>query len=223
MRILAYVRISKDDDDESQSPEAQEKAVRDWAARLPEPAEVITFREKAISGKKIKNRPELQKLLAAVEKGDAVVAYSLSRLSRSTIDMLNMAEMLHRRGANIVSLTEPIDTTTAAGEMIFGVLAVFAQFERKVISERTRAVFKYKKSRGEHTGGSYTPFGYRARGRMLVKDDEEQRVIKRIRSWHRRGMSLRFIARRLEDQGVCRRAGGSTWCATSVRRVLSYM
>ena len=91
-----------------------------------------------LSGAKAHNRPALQAALTdACKHKAALVVYSLSRLARSTKDAIAISERLHKAGADLVSLSEKIDTTSAAGKMVFRMLAVLAEFERDIISERT--------------------------------------------------------------------------------------
>jgi hypothetical protein len=85
---------------------------------------------------------------------------AISRLARSTRDMLEIAERLEKRGADLVSLTDRIGTTSAAGRMVFRMLVVMARFEREVIAERTRSALAYRKGSGEVYAP--TPFGYEA-------------------------------------------------------------
>jgi DNA invertase Pin-like site-specific DNA recombinase len=91
---------------------------------------------KGLSGTKA-DRPGLAAALSAVCKGDALVVYSLSRLARSTAHTLQVSDYLEWVGADLVSLSEKIDTTSASGKMVFRLLAVLAEFERDLISERT--------------------------------------------------------------------------------------
>jgi site-specific DNA recombinase len=67
-----------------------------------------------------------------------LVVYSLSRLTRSTTDILHVSELMEQRGVDLVSLTEKIDTISAAGKMVFRMLSVLNEFERDLVSERTR-------------------------------------------------------------------------------------
>lgn len=87
----------------------------------------------------IKRRPELERLLDLIEPGDTLVVYKLDRLARSLADLLRIADRLATSGACLRSLTEPIETTTPAGRMIFQLLGVLAEFERSVILERCNA------------------------------------------------------------------------------------
>ena len=161
-----------------------------------------------ISGKAALNRPGLQAALADCQSGSALVVYSLSRLSRSTKDTIEISDKLAKSGADLVSLSEKIDTTSAAGKMIFRLLAVMAEFERDQISERTSAALQFKKSRGEKTGGAM-PYGHDLAddGVALVVNTEEQIVIDQARALKASGLSLRKIAAELQRRGFVSRAG----------------
>ena len=80
--------------------------------------------DRGLSGGRCDNRPALKEALKAVCRGDSLVVYSLSRLARSTRDTLMIAETLERKGADLVSLSERIDTTSSTGKMVFRMLAV---------------------------------------------------------------------------------------------------
>lgn len=162
-----------------------------------------------LSGGRADNRPALQAALARVcrAKG-ALVAYSLSRLARSTKDALAISERLARAGADLVSLSERIDTTTAAGKMVFRMLAVFAEFERDLISERTAAAMRVKRERREYTGGS-PPYGWRLApdGVRLEPNGIEQQLVLEARKLRATGMSLRRIGEQLAAGGLPPRCG----------------
>lgn len=94
-------------------------------------------------------RPELKKLLAAIEQGDTIVITRLDRLARSTIDLLKIMKDLEERGVYLKSLADAwIDTTTAAGKLIVTVFAGLAEFERALIKERTAEGLARAKERG---------------------------------------------------------------------------
>lgn len=219
MNAVGYIRVSTPGQvEDGVSMDAQEARIRAWAI-ANEAGAVQMFRDEGISGKRADNRPGLQAALEAVGKGDALVSYSLSRLSRSTRDTLDLAETLQRKGAELVSLSERIDTTSASGKMVFGVLAVLSEFERNQISDRTKSALHYKRTKSEKTGGS-VPFGFTAkRGRLYPKADE-QRAVKDIRARHARGQSLRQIGAALERRGIQRKQGGAVWHPQAVKSVL---
>ena len=109
VKAIGYVRVSTQGQaEDGVSLDAQEAKVRAWADLNG--AEVFIFRDEGISGKRADNRPGLVAALDAVGKGDALVCYSMSRLSRSIRDTLNLSEHLQHRGADLVSLSEHIDT-----------------------------------------------------------------------------------------------------------------
>ena len=166
MKAIGYIRVSTQGQvEDGVSLDAQEAKVRSWAD-LNNAAEVVIFRDEGISGKRSDNRPGLQSALDACGKGDALIVYSLSRLSRSTKDTLSLSEILQKKDADLVSLSEKIDTTSASGKMVFRLLAVLNEFERDQISDRTRFALAHKRDKGEKTGGD-VPFGYRVRAGKL--------------------------------------------------------
>jgi len=145
-----------------------------------------------LSGGKAANRPSLQAALEEVcrERG-ALVVYSLSRLARSVKDTLSIGDRLDSAGADLVSLSESIDTTNAAGKMVFRMLAVLAEFERDLVVERTTMAMAHKRSRGERVGE--LPFGYRlaADGTHLEPDEAEQATLSRLRTLRGEGIPAR--------------------------------
>lgn len=219
MNVIGYARVSTNGQvDDGVSLDVQEAKIKDWA-KSNEAESVQIFRDEGISGKTADNRPGLKNALEIIGTGDALVAHSLSRFSRSTKDTLEIAESLGRKGADLVSLTEKIDTTSASGKMVFRLLAVLAEFERDQISDRTKAALCYKRSKGEKTGGD-VPFGYRARNGKLYPLPGEQKTIKQIMDRRARGESLRKIGCALERQGIHLKKGGSIWWPNSIRQLI---
>lgn len=218
MRVVGYVRVSTEEQArEGISLEAQREKIEAWTHAMD--GELLTVEEDAgISGKMIRNREGLQRALelACTEKA-VLVVYSLSRLSRSTRDTLAVAERLGKAGADLVSLSERIDTTTAAGKMVFRMLAVLNEFERDQISERTSAVLQYKKARLE--AYSPTPYGYRRCGTKLIEDEAEHGIVLRIQRLRGEGCSLREIANHLNEELIPSK-NGCRWYASTVSYIL---
>ncbi len=219
MKTIGYIRVSTQGQaEDGVSLDAQEAKVRSWAD-LNGAEEVVIFRDEGISGKRSDNRPGLQSALDMVGKGDALVVYSLSRLSRSTKDTLILSEILLKKEADLVSLSEKIDTTTAAGKMVFRMLAVLSEFERDQISDRTRFALAHKKANGEKTGGD-VPFGYRVRAGKLYRHAEEQKAVGMILELRSEGLSLREICNRMTAAGIARKRGSLTWHPQVVSDIL---
>lgn len=110
----------------------------------------IIFNEKMTGTKR--NRPELTKLLDRMTEGDTVVIESLSRLGRSTKDLIELTELFEQKGVHLVSLKESIDTSTSTGKLLFTLMSAIAQFERDVIADRTREGLRAARARGKAGG-----------------------------------------------------------------------
>lgn len=139
-RKIGYVRVS----DHDQSEDLQMDALN--AAGC-----TAIYRDHGISGVKA-SRPGLDEALSTLEQGDTLTVWKLDRLGRSTIHLLQILDGLLERGIEFQAITQGIDSTTAVGRMIFGQLAVFAEYERSLISERTKAGMAAAKARGVHVG-----------------------------------------------------------------------
>jgi site-specific DNA recombinase len=216
---VGYCRVSTAGQaSEGVSLEAQQARIAAWAKANG--YELLAVHVDAgLSGGKAHNRPALQAALDDVcREHGALVVYSLSRLARSVKDTLSMADRLEAAGADLVSLSESIDTTSAAGKMVFRMLAVLSEFERDLVVERVTMVLAHKRSQGERVGE--VPFGYRvgADGTHLAADEAEQRTLARLRELRGQGLSVRRIAEILNREGVPARNG--RWHHNSVWRVL---
>ena len=124
--LIGYARVSTND---------QETATQ--VAALKAAGCERTYREKASGGRW--DRPELHRLLDQIRKDDVLVVWKLDRLSRSLRDVLAIMDRLSEAGAGFRSLTEAIDTTTPAGRMMMQMIGAFAEFERMMLRERTKA------------------------------------------------------------------------------------
>ncbi len=218
---IGYVRVSTEGQaKEGVSLEAQQQKIEAWC--LANDVQLTgVFVDAGISGKRADNRPELQNALNAVTKLKGVlVVYSLSRLARSTKDTLIIAERLDKAGADLVSLSEKLDTTSAAGRMIFRLLAVLDEFERDLISERTSTAMGHKKSKGERVGT--VPFGFTLLedGRTLVRKEQEQAVIELMELLRESGFSYGSVADFLNRKSVPTKKSGAKWQGTTVRNIL---
>ena len=126
------------------------------------------------------DRPALKRLMADIEAGkvDCVVVYKVDRLSRSLLDFARMMEVFEKHHVSFVSVTQQFNTSTSMGRLVLNVLLSFAQFEREMISERTRDKIAATRRKGKWSGGMPL-LGYDVdpRGsKLFVNEDEAARV-----------------------------------------------
>jgi DNA invertase Pin-like site-specific DNA recombinase len=150
LRAALYARVSTD----RQSTENQLRELRQAAERLGWDV-AGEFVDRGISGAKgRKDRPQLDALLKGVARKDfdVVASWSVDRLGRSLIDLVNMLQELHSTGVDLYLHQQGINTTTPAGKALFGMMGVFAEFERGMIQERVRAGLARAKKSGTKSG-----------------------------------------------------------------------
>ena len=100
----------------------------------------------------VKERPELEKLMGVLQKGDTIVVWKLDRLGRSLRHLVDMVQAFETKGIKFISLQDAINTTTAQGRLIFNIFASLAEFERDIIRERTHAGLNAARARGRKGG-----------------------------------------------------------------------
>jgi site-specific DNA recombinase len=219
MKAIGYIRVSTQGQvDEGVSLEAQRSKIEAWC-EVNDYELVNVYTDAGISGKTMANRDGLLRALDAVDRDVALVTYSMSRISRSTREMLSLADKLEKKGADLVSLTEKIDTTTAAGKMVFRMLAVLNEFERDQVSERTKVALAHKKAKGERIGTVPYGFGLADDGVALVKNTQEQTILKSMQLLRGAGYKLREITEQLNSDGLLTRRG-SEWRVQYVHNLL---
>ncbi|PYE51961.1 recombinase family protein [Deinococcus yavapaiensis] len=138
--LIGYVRVSKGDD---QNPDLQINALKAAGAQK-------IYTEAASGGRW--DRPELHRALEHARAGDVLVVWKLDRLSRSLKDLLALLEKLEAAKVGFRSVTESIDTTTPAGRMFAQMVGAFAEYERAMIRERTKAGLAVARAEGRVGG-----------------------------------------------------------------------
>ncbi len=205
MKAVGYIRVSTEEQvREGISLDNQTARIKaycesqDWEL-------VKVFSDEGFSGKDMK-REGLKNLLIFLEADhvNVVVVYKTDRLTRKQRHLYQLLEdTFEKKGVGFKSVTEPFDTTTAMGKGFLGMLGVFAQLEGDLISERTRDSLRRKIELGEYLGSP--PLGFEALEKELKKNDDELEVVKEIfklkKGWGKNRLSLRQIAKRLNDRG----------------------
>jgi DNA invertase Pin-like site-specific DNA recombinase len=136
---IGYARVSTDDQNLDLQRDALTKAG------------CVSIYEETASGKSV-GRPELDHCLKALRAGDVLVVWRLDRLGRSLPDLVSIVSDLEKQGIGFESLTEKIETGSAAGKLVFHVFAALAEFERNLIRERTQAGLAAARARGRKGG-----------------------------------------------------------------------
>jgi DNA invertase Pin-like site-specific DNA recombinase len=204
--IIAYVRVSTDEQATSGAGlEAQRAAILAEATRRGWTV-VEVIEDAGYSGKSLK-RPGIVKALDALKhkRAETLVVAKLDRLSRSMLDFSGLMERAMKEHWALVALDVGVDTTTPQGEMHAGVLAVFSQFERRLIGQRTKEAMAVKRSEGVRLGRPTT----------LTPD-----VVSRIRTERERGATLTAIAEGLNADAVPTAHGGVKWHPSTIAKVL---
>ena len=201
--FFGYTRVSTDEQaDRRNGLEAQREAIDAEATRRGWALE--HFADEGASGKNINpNLREVLRLLAAGQ-GDGLVVAKMDRLARSVGHAVEILEVARTQGWSLVVLDLNLDLTTPAGEAMAHMLATFAQFERRLISQRTKDALAARKRRGEPIG----------RPRLA-----QSGVVRRIVMDRNAGLSFARIAKVLEAEGILSPAGRPNWQSSTVRRI----
>jgi DNA invertase Pin-like site-specific DNA recombinase len=203
-RMVGYTRVSTDEQaGTGLGLAAQRAAVSTEAERRG--WNLVAIHEDALSGRSL-DRPGLAAALAAVEAGEAagLVVAKLDRLSRSLRDFADLMARAQSRGWNLVALDLGVDLSTAAGEFMANVMASAAQWERRIIGQRTREALAAKRAQGVKLG----------RPQALP-----QAVVERIVAARNGGEGWSSIARLLNAEDVATAHGGARWHPSTVRAV----
>ena len=175
---IGFARVST----EKQSLENQEQRLRAEGCKE-------IYAEKISGAAEISKRTELENMLRALREGDIVVATKIDRIARSTRQLLQIADEIQSKGAQLKFLDNPIDTTTPSGKLIFEVLSAISSFERELIVSRTVEGLEHARSKGKVLG--------RPSGTLPEID-------RKIKARWKSGESWKSIG---DDYGISRQAG----------------
>ena len=210
MKVAIYTRVSTEDQArEGYSIEVQQEYLLDHANRLG--LEVYKIYTDEVSGY-ILDRPALKEMLqdAKGKKFELIITYKLDRFSRKLKDLLNIVDELEGYGVAYKSATEPFDTTTSAGKLMFQQLGSFAEFERNRIKERVFPGMIKGVQQGNWQGARYAPYGYRynKEKKLLEVVPEESDIVKLIYMMYLSNKTSGQIAEYLYLKGYKTRSGG---------------
>lgn len=205
MKAVGYIRVSTTEQAVEGVSLAAQQAKLDAYAMIKDWVMLEVIRDEGVSAKHLK-RPGLARLLALVDarQVEVVIVYKLDRLTRSVSDLDKLVKLFERKGVALVSLQESLDPTTATGRAMMGLIALFSQWEREVIGERTREAMQHLKAQGQ----VYS---------RPVFDDTA--MLARMQRERAEGRSYHHIASALNADGIVTTRGGQ-WHACTVRQIL---
>ena len=164
---LFYVRVSTEEQNEARQLEMAKEQGAD---------KVYTDKT---SGK-LRFRPALNEMLDFAREGDTIITESISRLSRSTRDFVNIMESLNQKGVTFISLKENIDTSSPQGRFVMTIFAALAELERETILQRQREGIEIAKKKGVYKGRPVTKYDKKELHRMMGEYRNGQRTFKSI-------------------------------------------
>lgn len=219
-----WIRVSTEEQAQGESPENHLARARmycelhDWQA-------VEIYDLSGVSGKSVINHPEAQRMLADVASGHitGLIFSRLARLARNTRELLEIADHFKQHDAALISISENLDTSTPAGQLMYTLFGALAEWERSEISARVAASVPIRAAQGKPTGG-IGPWGYKwadtPAGRRLVVDEEAAQKVREIFSvlLEESGNILR-TANRLNAMGM-RTRRGAKFTLGGLRRII---
>jgi site-specific DNA recombinase len=217
-KAVGYIRVSTEEQAATgHGLEVQDRAIRSFAESQGYTL-VNVVSDPGVSGaKRPEDRPGFQRILelAKARNFSVLLLWKFDRLARNLLFSVTAAhELKEQYGVVLRSVTEPIDTATPMGAMIFAILASFAAEERRVITGRTLAGKKEKAARGGFAGGA-SPLGYKRdlQGGLLI-EEAEANIVRQIVTMRENGLSLQAIAAAMNDAGVVSKRGAKFYPST---------
>lgn len=219
-KVGIWIRVSTEEQAKGESPAhhlergKQYAASRNWTV-----AEVYDLAGQ--SGKAVMEHPEAKRMMKDIERGhiSGLVFSKLARLSRNLREVQDFGDFFSRHKADLISLNEAIDTSTAGGRMFFHLLGVFAQWEREEITERVNASVAIRAKLGKTLNGR-SPYGYQWKDRKLVINPEEAPIRQKAYELFLQHRRKGTVAKLLTAAGY-RTREGAAWADTQVGRILA--
>lgn len=230
-RVGLLLRVSSEEQRDRETIEIQRDFLSEYC-RLYSLDIAGVYADDGVSGTiPVHERPEGRRLLEDAKAGafGTLLVYRLDRLGRSLLVIVDAHDRLQAAGVALRSATEPIDTSSPSGRLIFQMLASFAEYERETIRERTRAGLHRAYRGGKHYGAA--PYGYQTddTGRLQIVSEEAE-IMRGIIGRVAEGSSLYAEAKRLNDLGVPtpgwrygngkKRPGAALWSVTTVSNIV---
>jgi site-specific DNA recombinase len=220
MNAAIYIRVSTAEQaQEGYSLAAQERLLRKWCEDHGHTVHDI-YADEGVSGKDIVHRDEMRRMLQDAEAGafEIIVFWSLSRFTRSVVDLYDTWGMLQKHGVGIVSLTEGFDASTPMGRAMMGMLGIFAQMEREITAERVVAAMDERARQGYRT--SSRVLGYDTADDSLAVNVEEAGNVVYLFAAYEKMQNLTSVSNLAQYSGIVGK-NGKPLTAESIHKILT--
>jgi len=214
-----WIRVSTEDQAQGESPAHHEERARSYAKSKGWQVKEL-YDLAGQTGKAVMQHPEAKRMMKDIERGHitGLVFSKLARLSRNRRELEDFSDYFRKHDADLISLSEAIDTSTAGGRMFFHLLGVFAQWEREEIAERVNASVLTRAKLGKSING-HVPYGYKWVDRKLVIVPEEAAIRRKAYELFVQCRRKGQVAKTLNAAGY-RTREGNIWRDTSILRLL---
>ena len=223
IKTCGYARVSTDNEDQKTSYESQRIYYKNMIENNSNWEFVGIYADEGITGTNTKKRDGFNQMINDALNGkiDLILAKSISRFARNTVDTLNYVRKLREHNVDVYFEKENIHTLSLSNELFLTLYSAFAQAESESISENVKAGVRMKMKRGELVG-KYAPYGYLYdKDRNIIYPDESKKdIIIYIFEEYAKGVGFRTIALNLNNLGIPSPTG-LKWCHASVRRIIT--
>lgn len=215
---IGYIRISKENA-EGVSLDMQRGKIEQYAELND--LELKNIYCDTYSGKTL-NRPEFQKLLDDLDNIEHIIIFKLDRISRKTLDVLNLVELFDKKNISFHSVQEKLDTNSAMGRFVLRTISSLAEMERDLISDRTKdALAKVRESKPLGGVGYGSSACFKNDKRVgFAENTKESKVLSKILSLRSDGATLKKIKGYLETNNIRTKRGGSVWYESVILRII---
>ena len=223
LRVVAYARVSTDNDEQLNSYESQKKYYKEKIISNEDWSYQGIYADEGISGTQDFKRENFMKMIedALNSKFDLVLTKSISRFARNTLDTLKYVRLLKEKNIAILFEEENINTLEMSGELLLTVLSSVAQQESETISSHVKLGLKMKSERGELVGfNNCFGYCYDSKTNTMSIVEEEAELVKFMFKTYLEGHGADFIAKKLTEMGVSTRRNRGKWSATTVMGIL---
>ena len=222
IRTCAYCRVSTDNEDQKTSYDSQRIHYKNMIEENSDWEFVGIYADEGITGTQTKKREQFNQMMSDALNGkiDLILAKSISRFARNTVDTLNCVRLLREHNVDVYFEKENIHTLGLSNELFLTLYSAFAQAESESISENVKAGVRMKMKRGELVG-KYAPYGYLYDKELnkLVIDESKKDIVTYIFEEYSKGVGFRTIALNLNSLGIPS-PSNLKWCHASVRRII---